>query len=298
LRPAEKGFLLLTSTLGDPRRRVLTPVQLRTLSRRVRECPPPTQDRDLNLSDLATLGYGAEMAGRILQLLSEESVLEYYLHKAKRQGCLPLTLASQNYPKGLRQRLGEDCPGVLWAKGDLSLLESPCIALVGSRDLFEPNRIFAEEVGRQAALQGYTLVSGNARGADRTAQEACLRNGGRVIIVVADELASHSVRDRVLYLSEESFDLPFSAQRALSRNRVIHALSPKTLVAQCSLETGGTWDGTVKNLRFGWSDVFCFRDGSNATQKLEQMGATLIDLPLPGCFSDLKKDTTCLFDRM
>ena len=38
----------------------------------------------------------------------------------------------------------------------------------------QENRTFAEEVGRQAALQGLTLVSGNARGADRAAQESCV----------------------------------------------------------------------------------------------------------------------------
>ena len=47
-------------------------------------------------------------------------------------------------------------------------------------------------------------------------------------------------------------------------------------VAQAELERGGTWDGTVKNLRFGWSPVLCFRDGSLASRELEQMGAYLI----------------------
>ena len=36
---------------------------------------------------------------------------------------------------------------------------------------------FAEAVGRYAARQGLTLVSGNARGADRAAQESCLAAG-------------------------------------------------------------------------------------------------------------------------
>ena len=81
----------------------------------------------------------------------------------------------------------------------------------------------------------------------------------------------------LLYISEEDFDEPFSAQRAISRNRVIHALGRMVFVAQSSLGKGGTWDGTVKNLRFGWSSVACFRDSSEASVQLVQMGAYLVD---------------------
>jgi predicted Rossmann fold nucleotide-binding protein DprA/Smf involved in DNA uptake len=147
---------------------------------------------------------------------------------------------------------------------------------VGSRDIAAKNKAFAAEVGRQAALQGYTLVSGNARGADRTAQRACLQHGGKVISIVADELDKQQEQERVLYISEEDFDASFSAQRAHSRNRVIHALADKVFVAQSGLAEGGTWAGTVKNLRCGWSPVFCFRDGSEASRQLEEMGAYLI----------------------
>jgi predicted Rossmann fold nucleotide-binding protein DprA/Smf involved in DNA uptake len=97
-----------------------------------------------------------------------------------------------------------------------------------------------------------------------------------VISIVADELWKHQIRENVLYLSEEDYDTPFTAQRALSRNRCIHALGRMVFVAQADLQKGGTWDGTAKNLRFGWSPVACFRDGSAASKELEQMGAYLI----------------------
>ena len=177
----------------------------------------------------------------------------------------------------MRRALGLDSPGILWAKGDLSLLEKPAIALVGSRELMQNNRDFAAEAGRQAALQGFVLISGNARGADRTAQESCLRAGGQVISVVADELAKQPAGEGILYLSEDSYDLEFTAQRAISRNRVIHTMADRVFVTQCGLKTGGTWDGTVKNLRFGWSKVFCFDDGSKSMKLLEEMGAELTE---------------------
>jgi len=133
-------------------------------------------------------------------------------------------------------------------------------------------------VGRHAAQLGLTLISGNARGADRTAQEACLESGGRVISIVADELSKQPLDDNLLYISEDGFDESFSAQRAISRNRCIHALGQVVFVAQCAMGKGGTWDGTVKNLRRNMSPVVCFRDGSEASKELEQLGAYLIDL--------------------
>ena len=277
MKQTERGFLLLSSCLGDPERKPLTTAQLRVLADRSWRLEVPDGERDLQPQDLMALGYGREQAERIVALLSQEDVLDYYLHRGSRAGCVPLTRVSEGYPQKLRRRLGLDSPGVLWAKGDIGLLDGPMIALVGSRDLMDANEAFAREVGRQAAEQGYTLVSGNARGSDRAAQAACLAAGGCVISVVADHLGEKTGRDRVLYLSEEDFDQPFSAQRALSRNRVIHALGEKTFVAQCGHGCGGTWDGTVRNLRFGWSPVFCFRDGSAASLQLEQMGASLIE---------------------
>ena len=273
----ERGFLLLSSHLGDPDRRPLTTAQLRTLADRIRSMDRPAEDRGLRSSDLMALGYSREFSQRVVALLEEEAVLAHYLQRGAKMGCRPITRVSPEYPLILRQRLGLDSPGCLWVKGDALLLNAPAIALVGSRELREENRRFAEEVGRQAALQGLVLVSGNARGADRAAQNACLGAGGQVISVVADELSKQPLRENVLYVSEEDFDEPFSSQRALSRNRVIHALGRMVFVAQSDLGKGGTWDGTVKNLRFGWSPVACFRDGSEASSQLEQMGAYLID---------------------
>lgn len=275
---AERGFLLLTSHLGNPDRQVLTTAQFRILADRVSHGDCPKEDRDLTVSDLVALGYGRDMAGRILRLLAEEDLLDHYWNRGQRLQCVPITRVSGNYPLLLRQRLGLDSPGTLWAKGDLSFLNTPAISLVGSRELHPENHAFAEAVGYHAARRGLTLVSGNARGADRAAQEACLGSGGRVISIVADELWKHRFRENVLYLSEEDYDSPFTAQRALSRNRCIHSMGQMVFVAQANLQKGGTWHGTAKNLHFGWSPVACFRDGSEASKELEQLGAYLIGL--------------------
>lgn len=295
MNPREQGFLLLTSHLGNPERKVMTVAQLRRLALRVRDMKRPEGDEPIREEDLIDLGYDREEAGKILSLFSEGDILAWYLSKGAKKDCVPVTRVSPMYPQRLRNTLGIDCPGSLWAKGDLSLLSKPAIALVGSRELRADNLLFAKEAGKQAALQGYVLVSGNARGADRAAQDACLENGGQVICVVADKLEKQPLTNNVLYLSEDGFDCGFSALRALSRNRVIHCLAERVLVAQSTLGKGGTWDGTTKNLRYGWSSVFCFDDGSKASQELIQMGAQPVTAKQLTSFDSLTEITANFF---
>lgn len=278
---AERGFLLLTACLGDPTQKPLTVAQFRELTRRCRAMEKPQTQRELKLEDLIRLGCDRAFGQRVLALLSRQEQLDWYLEKAKAAGCIPVSRISGDYPNRLHKTLGLDAPACLWMKGDQGILKMPRISLVGSRELRPENREFARLVGAQAAKQGYALVSGNARGADREAQESCLAHGGFVICVVADPLMEHPQRERVLYVAEDGYDIAFSSHRALSRNRIIHSLGEKTFVAQCAMEKGGTWSGTEKNLRHGWSQVFCFADGSRAAGELCAMGAKAVDLSNP-----------------
>ena len=295
MRATEEGFLLLSCTLGDPERRILTTPQLRTLALRVSAMEKPLADRELRETDLADLGYSADMAIRIVSLLSEEQRLHHYLRRGQQKGCIPLTRVSEAYPQVIRQRLGTESPGVLWAKGDLSFLKEKKVSLVGSRNIEAENAEFAAKVGTEAARQGYVLISGNARGADRIAQEACLKAGGRVLAVVADELEKQKAHPQILYLSEEGFDTAFSSLRALSRNRVIHALGDKVFVAQCYAGKGGTWSGTVKNLKGNWSPVFCYQNGSESAAQLIRLGAVPISLSALENLDSLQESQVSLF---
>ncbi len=272
------GYLLLCSHLGNPQRKPLTTAQARVLLQRVRAHGPWQEDRDLTAKDLVALGYPEEFSRHIASLLEETELLEHYLQKGRARKCIPITRLDPRYPKQVLRKLGPDSPGCLWAKGDLSLLDGPMISLVGCRVLEPQNKLFAQKAGREAARQGYVLVSGNAPGADQTAQRACWRLGGKVICVVADALHSHLEAKNVLYLSEEDFDMPFSPFRALRRNRVIHTMGQSVLVTQVRPERGGTWNGTGMNLKNGWTPVFGFRDGSDGMAALENLGAELIDV--------------------
>ena len=268
----EQGFLLLTSSLGDPERKPLTIAQFRNLAKRVQAMEREVSSRDLNVGDLRKLGYEESFAQRIFGLLSGANQLREYLHRAESCDCYPVTRLNPIYPVAVRQRLGLDSPGVLWAKGDVTLLNQPAVAVVGSRDLDQENGKFAEEAGYQIPKQGYVLVSGNARGADKTAQSACLEAGGKVISVVADSLQKQSLVRNVLYLSLDDFDASFSAQRALQRNHVIHSMVQLTIAAQCTVGKGGTWEGILANLKYGWSPVYMFYDGSDGMKELQNRG--------------------------
>ena len=297
MKLTEQGFLLLTSHLGNPDRRPLTPSQLRLLTKRMTQASPPGDDCELEPRHLIALGLDWELSERIVTLLGDTELLAWYLHRARRLGCVPIPRSDPRYPARIRRRLGPESPGCLWLKGDPSLLKVPSAALVGSRELQPQNREFAAQTGIQAAKQGLALVSGNARGADTVGQNACLAAGGQVICVIADELHTKREQSGVLYISEEDYDAPFSASRALHRNRVIHALGEVTIAAQCSFRKGGTWDGSTANLRYGYTPLCCFRDGSQASQELAQMGARLIGFDELSNLSALSR-TGSLFENI
>ena len=106
MNPRERGFLLLTSCLGNPDRRVLSTAQLRALALRMRgrECAQP--EREMTRQDFIELGYDRETAERYCALLSDTEQLDYYLSRGRKMDCTPITRVSEDYPGILRQRLG------------------------------------------------------------------------------------------------------------------------------------------------------------------------------------------------
>ena len=275
---AERGFLLLCAELGDGRK-PLTPAQLRTLRERACAQARSTDDptRPLHAADLRALGYDAAFSDRVVELLNRERDLDRYLSVAAELGIHPLTRVSGDYPPRLR-RLGEGAPSVCFFRGEASLLHRPAVALVGSRELTPAGEAFARRVGTLAAAENYVLVSGNARGADQIAQAACLDAGGSVLAVLPDGLQEHTPQnERIAYLCEWGWHLPMVGYRALARNRLIHALGEKTLVAQSHL-SGGTWSGSEENLRRGWSPLFVHDDGSPGCTALIALGAGAVKL--------------------
>ena len=275
----EWGAALLCTVIPGDELTPLTLAQLRTLGARVRAMGRPAQPmNELRPEDLTAMGYPRHEAERIVALLDRESRLEQYLDRARDLGIYPLTRLSPEYPERLRVLLGMNAPPILYAAGNAELLNKPAVAVVGARDLREPGRGFCKAIGALAAGEKRVLVSGNAVGADQTAQNACLDAGGCVVSFLADELSKHLPKEseRQICLSAGGWDLPFTNARALQRNHFIHALGEKTFVAQCDSRKGGTWAGTVDNLSHGWSEVYLCDDGTEAMQELCQRGGTPI----------------------
>ena len=238
----------------------------------------PFPDVPLSWESLGALGYAAEYRLRLLRLLDREDRLMDYVNAAPE--IVPLWQGHGQYPLYL-ERMQEETPPVLFCQGDPDLLQLPAIAVVGSREPVQENAAFARAIGRQIAEEGFALVSGNARGIDTIAQEACLAAGGKVIAFVPDPLREYPQRKNVLYVSDEGYDCFFTAQRALRRNHYIHALGRLCFVAQCTKTAGGTWQGSTDNLRHGRSPLYVYDDGSEGVQALQKLGAKgLCTLPL------------------
>src|SRR5690606_5366895 len=78
-----------------------------------------------------------------------------------------VTVVDDEYPAVLRQL--HDPPGVLFARGDLTLANGPGVAIVGSRRATPYGRDATRLLAAGVARAGYVVVSGLARGIDREA---------------------------------------------------------------------------------------------------------------------------------
>ena len=92
------------------------------------------------------------------------------------------------YPSSLKARLREDAPAVLYGCGEITLLETGGLAVVGSRHVDNELIDYTIAVGRLAAHSRKTLFSGGAKGIDQAAMRGALEEGGQVCGVLADSL--------------------------------------------------------------------------------------------------------------
>jgi DNA processing protein len=142
-------------------------------------------------------------------------------------------------------------PPVLFARGDLDVLDGRRAALIGTRNATSSGRAMATELGRDLARAGVHVVSGLARGIDGGAHRGALAAGGpgRPIAVVGSGLdvvypAEHhdlwdAVAEQGLLLAEAPPGAPPEPWRFPQRNRIIAALAEVVVVVE-SRESGGS----------------------------------------------------------
>jgi DNA processing protein len=157
-----------------------------------------------------------------------------------------LRLGDPGYPAALA-----DCPHpprTLWARGDLTMLDRPTVAIVGTRRA----TAYAERVTRQLATTlaraGACVISGLARGVDASAHRGALEARGATVAVLGTGLdvcypkahasLQRDIGTRGLLLSEIAPDDAAHRGSFPERNRIIAALARATIVVEAPAKSG------------------------------------------------------------
>src|SRR5437588_1389327 len=155
-----------------------------------------------------------------------------------------LTVLDADYPKLLRTSLKrEQTPPVLFYAGDLRILERKTIAIIGSRKAGEESLAFTRAVSSYLAERGANVISGNARGVDRTAYEGATSTEGCTTVVLPHgirKLSGVQMRallpkidaGNVLLMSQFHPDAQRVLTRATERNQAATALPPTVIVPE------------------------------------------------------------------
>lgn len=199
------------------------------------------QAHDVRPSDLVQPADIREYAQRLESLTSETGSFGVRVNGA---GEYPKKLRDATYPVEL-----------LYFQGWWDLINSPCVAIVGSREASDEGVRRARRLAFNLVKDGYTVVSGLAKGIDTAAHKAAIEAKGRTIAVIGtplnqsypkenEELQSF-IKENFLLISPVPF-CRYSNQTAYwnrnffpERNKVMSALTEATIIVEAG-ETSGT----------------------------------------------------------
>lgn len=111
---------------------------------------------------------------------------ESELKKAERLGIAILNYREKNYPQSLLKL--NNFPVVIYAQGNLELLNQPKIAVIGTRKPSKRGLNEGKEFVKSLVQASFVIVSGLAKGCDTCAHQTCLDYGGQTIAVLASGL--------------------------------------------------------------------------------------------------------------
>ena len=189
---------------------------------------------------------GEEGYSKLLKFSNVESadrVLDFY---SKKQVNV-ITRLSKGYSELL---LNIDSPPlVLYYRGDISLLSTFCIAVVGTRKPTSYGINVTEKFTKELVDYNITVVSGLAYGVDSVAHNITLDNNGKTIAVIAggiDEiypktnlyLAKRIIANGGLIVSENRPGRKVESYMFPIRNRIIAGLSSGVIITEASLKSG------------------------------------------------------------
>ena len=182
---------------------------------------------------------------KMAQCLDEakfNSLIESFVN----EGIEFITIDDSRYPNQLKEI--ETPPLCLYCLGNLQLLSSSCVAVVGSRKPTDYGVVVTKEYTKELSIAGLTVVSGMAVGVDSLAHRTVLENNGATIAVLAGGFHHiypstnialfRQLIENNLVITESSPNIQSLAYLFLARNRIIAGLSQATIVTEAAEKSG------------------------------------------------------------
>ena len=176
---------------------------------------------------------------------ANQSYLDFVLDELDRKEIEAVTICSGSYPKSLSDI--ELKPLVLYAKGNLELLQSQCFAIVGSRKSLPLSISIAKDYATSLSKH-FTLVTGIAEGVDSEVILAALSTTKNVISVVSggfDNIYPSTNKDLFekvcscgLAISEQPPKIAPKPYFFPIRNRIIAGLAQGVLIVSGGIKSG------------------------------------------------------------
>ena len=151
------------------------------------------------------------------------------------------------YPGRMKTLFLEQAPSILFAQGNLSLLDCPGVSIVGSREVDERGLELTLQSAQTAAQTGFNVVSGYARGVDSAAHLGALKSGGTTTMVLAygldyfrprSILAEYPWENDSLRISQFHPRDPWKNSHGMIRNKVVAAFSKAVIVITAGKKSG------------------------------------------------------------
>lgn len=230
---------------------------------------------------------GAKL-GEIFILQRSKISPQILLEEIERLDIKLTTLWDKDYPKLLKEI--PDSPPILYHRGELLPQDNKALAIVGTRKISTYGKQVTGYFSRELSRNGFTIVSGLARGVDSLSHRSALEAGGRTIAVLGsglnqiyppeNESLAEEISDHGAVISEFPPDFPPSPGAFPARNRIISGLSLGVIVTEAAHDSGSliTANCALEQNR----EVFAvpgpiFSKMSEGTSKLIKEGAKLIN---------------------
>ena len=160
--------------------------------------------------------------------------------------CQIISFFDQMYPQKLREVYRP--PLILFAQGNLKLLQENVITIVGSRQATDYSQLVLNKIVPQLVKSNFVIASGLAMGVDVMAHSVTLNNGGKTIAVIGNGLnhfypernsqIQRQIINEGLVLSEYLPDTPPRPFRFPERNRILAGIADSVIVTEAKEKSG------------------------------------------------------------